>query len=174
MEHCANGKATGEQPGSSTATEVGTRQHVGAGYVQDGKSPDPLLRYCPPHDLCYPSNPLLAGPPNRGTTQEDDKQAIGTGKEDLEKLTRADSCKRHNVQLQSFHGDGYLQLSSSPFSRGRPLFPCPDPLETSRLMKSPPACNKQSSLRGPKNNSQAPGTSTHIWGFSALQFISTC
>lgn len=70
----AHGEDTGEQPGfSAEATEVGG---VGAGCVQDGKSPDS-------------------------------------------------------------HGDGSQQLSSSPFARGRVRFPCPDLLETSRLMKPP-------------------------------------
>lgn len=36
--------------------------------------------------------------PNRGTTPEDDNQAIGMGKEDLERLTGADSCKHRSVQ----------------------------------------------------------------------------
>lgn len=36
--------------------------------------------------------------PNRLTTPEDDNQAIGTGKGDLEKLARADSCKRHSIR----------------------------------------------------------------------------
>lgn len=56
-------------------------------------------------------------------TPEDDNQAIGMGKEDLENLTRADSCKHHSVRQATpvSHEDGYQQLNSSPFARGRRL-----------------------------------------------------
>jgi len=85
-----------------------------------------------------PATFSLQGHPNRGTTPEDEERGVGIGKEDMEKLTRADSRTGHSVWQATpkvSQGDGYQQLSSSPFVRYRPLFPCPDLLETSRLMK---------------------------------------
>lgn len=52
------------------------------------------------HNMTYiiPATLSVQGRPNRGTTPEGDNQAIGMGKEDLEKLTRVDSCKHHSIQ----------------------------------------------------------------------------
>lgn len=82
-------------------------------------------------------NPLHAGPP-----QQDDNQATGLGKEDLEKVMRHELLQMLYCRVSSSkvsHGDGYQQLSSSPFTGGRHLFLCPDLLEAPRQIKSPPA-----------------------------------
>lgn len=80
-------------------------------------------------------------------------------------------CTVHNSKVS--HGDGYQQLSSSPFTMGRRLFAltCWRHPDWWSLLPPPPGHNKQSSLRGAENNSQAPGTFTHTWGFTALQLI---
>lgn len=61
------------------------------------------------HNTNYPCNFSMQGHPNRGTTLEDDNQATGMGKEDLEKVKRCKILEMLHCTVCSSkvsHGDG--------------------------------------------------------------------
>lgn len=126
VECCASNKATGEQQDSSkegvevtTTWQCWSRLWSGWEICRPSFSSRLTITYI------IPATPSMQGHPNRRTIPEDDNQATGMGKEDLEKLTRGELLQILHCTMRSSkvsRGDGHQQLSSSPFTRGRRLF----------------------------------------------------